>query len=161
MGRLSKTGGVTPIGHHRIQLDFTIDGVRYRPTLPWIPHETNLRRGSALLARIKARIAAGTFIITEDFPNFRGRAHLRVPFCARTCGDVFDAFLNHEAARVARGDLAPITLAARAIADAHRCSKKTYNNAISALRRAFEFGFQDHPEQFNPARALKSARGGH
>jgi integrase len=45
-----------------------------------------------------------------------------------------------------------------AIADAHRWTKKTYNNAISALRRAFEFGFQDHPEQFNPARALKSAR---
>ncbi|MEJ0038865.1 MAG: hypothetical protein WDO68_22820 [Gammaproteobacteria bacterium] len=40
----------------------------------------------------------------------------------------------------------------------HRWTKKTYNNAISALRRAFAFGFEDHPELHNPARALKSAR---
>jgi integrase len=44
------------------------------------------------------------------------------------------------------------------IADSHRWSKKTFNNAISALRRAFAFGFEDHPELHNPARALKSAR---
>jgi integrase len=44
------------------------------------------------------------------------------------------------------------------VADRHQWSKKTYNNAISALRRAFDFGFQDHPEYHNPARALKSAR---
>jgi len=41
---------------------------------------------------------------------------------------------------------------------AHRWTKKTYNNAIRALRRALDFGFADHPEHFNPARALKSAR---
>ncbi len=35
---------------------------------------------------------------------------------------------------------------------------KTYNNAISALRRAFAFGFEDHPELHNPARGLQSAR---
>jgi integrase len=44
------------------------------------------------------------------------------------------------------------------IADAHRWRKKTYNNAISALRRAFEFGFLDYPERHNPAAALKCAR---
>jgi integrase len=37
-------------------------------------------------------------------------------------------------------------------------NKKTYNNKISALRRAFEFGYRDHPEHFNPATALKGAR---
>jgi integrase len=158
--------------------------VRYRPTVSWIPHETNLRRARELLIRIKARIAAGTFIFTEEFPQFRGRKTLRLPFSARTCGDVFDAFLLHEAARVRRGDLAPITLAAHRqildhvwrpeigtlsllavrystlvrVADGHRWTKKTYNNAISALRRAFDFGFQDHPEHHNPARALRSAR---
>jgi integrase len=97
---------------------------------------------------------------------------------------VFDAFLDHESARVARGDLAPITLASHRqildrvwrphigplpflgvrhsqllkIADARRWNKKTYNNAISALRRAFAFGYCDDPEQRDPAASLQSAR---
>jgi hypothetical protein len=44
MGRKSITGGVMPADPSRIQFDFSIDGQRFRPTLPWIPHETNLRR---------------------------------------------------------------------------------------------------------------------
>jgi integrase len=184
MRRRSITGGVTPLGSHRIQFDFSIDGVRYRPTLPWIPHEANLRRAHEYLIRIKERIAAGTFIFTEEFPRYRGRKFLPLPIGTRTCGDVFDAFLLHEAARMRRGDLAPITveshrqildhvwrpaigtmsvLAVRystlvKVADARRWTKKTYNNAISTLRRAFAFGFEDHPEHHNPARALKGAR---
>jgi integrase len=43
-------------------------------------------------------------------------------------------------------------------ADGKQWSKKTYNNAISILRRAFEFGYRNHPEQHNPARSLRSAR---
>lgn len=185
MGKRSKSGGVTPIGQHRIQFDFTIDGVRYRPTLPWIPTEQNLRRARQYLVWIKTRIAAGTFRFTEEFPNFRFRGKLPLALRARTCDEVFDAFLEHELARVARGDLAPVTLAAHRqlldsvwrpaigtlpllavrysqlvrTADAHsHWTKKTYNNAISALRRAFDFAFTDHPERFNPARALKGAR---
>lgn len=185
MGRRSLTGGVTPIGRHRIQFDFTVDGRRYRPTLPWVPHEANLRRARATLAQIRLRIAAGTFNFAEEFPAYRFQEQLPLALRARTCGDVFDAFLEHEAARVARGDLAPVTLAAHRqlldavwrpaigtlalvtvrysqlvkAADAHpHWNKKTYNNAINALRRAFDFGFCDHPERFNPAQALKSAR---
>jgi integrase len=138
------------------------------------------------LQRIKTRILAGTFIFTDEFPTYRGRLSLHLPMTSRTCSNVFDAFLRHEEARVARGDLAPITLAAHrqllehvwrpaigtlsllgvrytqlvTIADSHRWTKQTYNNAISALRRAFAFGFEDHPERHNPARALKSARMG-
>jgi Arm DNA-binding domain len=96
MGRKSTTGGVTPLGHHRIQFDFTIDGQRYRPTLPWIPHEANLQRARGLLIRIKARIAAGSFVFTEEFPQFRGRNELRLPFSARTCGDVSPALIETE-----------------------------------------------------------------
>jgi integrase len=45
------------------------------------------------------------------------------------------------------------------VALAHKAwSKKTYNNKISVLRRAFEFGYRDHPYQSNPAWALKGAR---
>src|SRR6185312_12208556 len=43
MGRPSITGGVTPANGHRIQFDFSIDGVRYRPTLRREPTEANLR----------------------------------------------------------------------------------------------------------------------
>jgi integrase len=45
-----------------------------------------------------------------------------------------------------------------AIADAKDWSKKSYNNAISVLRRAFKFGYRDHPEQHDPTRELKGAR---
>lgn len=34
----------------------------------------------------------------------------------------------------------------------------TYNNVISALRCAFEYGYRDFPEKHNPASALKCFR---
>jgi integrase len=37
-------------------------------------------------------------------------------------------------------------------------SKKTYNNAISVIRRAFEFGYSDHRELPNPAAGLRTVR---
>jgi hypothetical protein len=48
MGRRSVTGGVIPANARRIQFDFAIEGVRYRPTLPWEPTEANLRRARGL-----------------------------------------------------------------------------------------------------------------
>ena len=72
MGRASITGGVIPAGPQRIQLTFFIDGVRFRPTLPWIPHEANLRHAQVYLARIKTQITAGTFCFADEFPNYRG-----------------------------------------------------------------------------------------
>jgi integrase len=44
------------------------------------------------------------------------------------------------------------------IADRHEWSKKTYNNSLSVLRRAFDFGYKDRPLEANPARGLRSAR---
>jgi len=184
MGRRSTTDGVIPTHSRRIQVDFAIDGVRYRPTLCWEPTEANLRRAREHLRRIKARIAAGTFNFAEEFPDFRGLHQLPLPLRAQTCSEVFDAFLQHEATRVARGDLAPATLASHRqcldhvwrpalgrlpflgvrhsalvkVADSHAWKKNTYNNAVSALRRAFEFGYRDYPEKRDPAGAMKSAR---
>lgn len=184
MGRRSTTGGVMPTHSRRIQLDFAIDGVRYRPTLCWEPTEANLRRARDHLRRIKARIAAGTFNFAEEFPDFRGLDKLPLPLRAKSCSEAFDAFLRHEETRVAKGDLAAATLASHRqcldhvwrsaigtfpflgvrhstlvkVADAHDWKKKTYNNAISAPRRAFEFGYRDYPERQDPAAALKSAR---
>src|ERR1700730_778871 len=111
MGRRSITGGVIPAGPYRIQFTFYVDGVRVRPTLPWIPHEANLSRARAQLARIKTQIAAGTFCFADEFPNYRGVRTLPRPSRIKSCGDVFDAFLDHEEARLARGDLAAITVA--------------------------------------------------
>jgi integrase len=46
------------------------------------------------------------------------------------------------------------------VADSHTWNKKTYNNAISALRRAFAFGYLDHPDRIDPATRLRSAKMG-
>jgi integrase len=42
--------------------------------------------------------------------------------------------------------------------DWQQWSKKTYNNAISVIRRAFEFGYRDHPRHLNPAADLRTVR---
>ena len=184
MGRRSITGGVMPAGPSRVQFDFVIDRIRFRPTLPWPPTGSNLERARKHLARIKAQIEAGTFCFAEAFPEYRGLAKVPPTVRARCCDEVFDHFLRHEAARVARGDLAPVTLTSHRqildhvwrpqlgrlpflgvqhsmlikIADAKNWNKKTYNNAISALRRAFAFGYLDYPESRDPAAALKCSR---
>jgi integrase len=44
------------------------------------------------------------------------------------------------------------------LADDADWSKKTYNNSISVLRRAFKFGYRDHPEKHDPTAGLRSAR---
>jgi Arm DNA-binding domain len=48
MGRHSSTGGVCARGINRIQYDFRLSGIRYRPALKAIPTEANLRRARAL-----------------------------------------------------------------------------------------------------------------
>jgi site-specific recombinase XerD len=55
-------------------------------------------------------------------------------------------------------ELPPAINSRQTVADAHPWKKKTYNNALSALRRAFEFGYRDYPEKRDPAAALKGAR---
>ena len=184
MGRRSITGGVTAKGQRRIQFEFWFEGVRYRPTLPRTPTEANLRRAREQVAGIRARITAGTFSFAEEFPEFRNLKDVPHEGAPRTCNQVFDAFLAHCESRVAKNDMATVTLACyrrilngvwRAklgvirfldvrysslvkIADEADWSKKSYNNAISVLRRAFKFGYRDHPEKYDPTSSLKSAR---
>ncbi len=184
MGRHSKSGGVRPAGQARIQLTFTCERKRYRPTLRWPPTETNLRRARQHLLGIKARIASGTFHFAEEFPDYRHLKKVPLAGSPRTCGQVFDEYLAHCAARVARHDMATVTLTSYCkvlysswrpnlgqlrfldvkysqlvrIADRAEWSKKTHNNAISVLRRAFKFGYRDHPERHDPSRELRGAR---
>jgi integrase len=184
MGRRSLSGGVCAAGRDRVQFTFVFEGIRYRPTLPWTPTEANLRRARQHLIGIKTRIRAGTFSFAEEFPDYRRIK--KVPRCGspRTCDQVFDEYLAHCSARVARHDMAPVTLTSYRkildgtwrpklgplrlldvrystlvlIADRAQWCKKSHNNAISVLRRAFEFGYRDHPERCNPTRGLKGAR---
>jgi integrase len=176
--------GVRAKGTSRIQLDFNYAGTRYRPTISAAPTESNLQRARSKLKRVKVRIANGTFSFAAEFPNYRYRDRLARSFSTQTCNDVFDAYLAHCAARLAKLDLAYATLASYRrvidsiwrpaigarrfdhvtysmlvkIADAKHVGKKTYNNLVSVLRRAFEHGYRDHPERHNPARGLKTLR---
>ena len=184
MGRTSPSGGVHATGADRIQFTFDFDGVRYRPTLRWVPTEAGLRRARRHLIGIKARITAGTFSFAEEFPDYRHLKKLPQSGSPRTCGQVFDEYLTHCSARVARHDMALVTLTSYRkildatwrpelgalrlldvrystlvrIADRGKWGKKTYNNAISVVRRAFKFGYRDHPDRHNPTRELKGAR---
>jgi integrase len=36
------------------------------------------------------------------------------------------------------------------VADSKGVSKNTYNNIVSPLRCAFDYGYRDHPEKHNP-----------
>lgn len=184
MGRKSATSGISALRNDRIQFDFKFQGLRFRPTLLKPPTEANIRRACEKLIWIKRRIAAGTFCFEEEFPDFRFPGRISSGLSPRTCNQVFDAFLVHTAMRVRFGDLEDSTLQCyRKILDNtwrpaigslqlrsvrhsvlldavihKRWKKKTYNNAISVLRRALEFGFKDYPESYNPAVALKCLR---
>jgi len=185
MGRRSITGGVRAKGRNRIQFDFELEAVRYRPTLARIPNEANLRRARKQLQDIKARIAAGTFCFADEFPEYQGIKYLGDRNSARTCNQLFDEFMAHTESRQVNNDLAFATVESYRkildtvwrpaigkqifaevkystlvkVVDARRyAKKKTHNNVVSALRCAFEYGYRDYPEKHNPAAALKCFR---
>ena len=184
MGSKWFTGGVVAAPRGRIQFDFRVDGIRYRPTIKRPPSEANLRRACKRLGVIKRQIEDGTFSFADEFPDYRFLRR-RAGVCkVRLCNQVFDEYLAHCEARLRRDDLASATLRGYrkvldgiwrpaldqrlfydvsysqlvAIADRHDWSKKIYNNALSVLRRAFDFGYKDRPLEANPARALRGAR---
>jgi integrase len=186
MGRRSIVNGVSAFGADRIQFDFEVDGIRYRPTVKREPTEANLRRARRQMADIKRRIAEGAFAFAEEFPDYRLTRHVdgTPPPARRTCNQVFDEFLLECQSRIAKKDLAYVTgrgyrkllaqiwrpaIGARLfgevryselakIVNAYEWTKKTYNNAVSVIRRAFDYGYKDHPEKHNPAMGLKCLR---
>jgi len=186
MGKKANLSGVEPKGTDRIQFDFRISGVRYRPTIYRTPSEANLRRAYQLLREIKARIKSGTFNFEEEFPDYRykGDVPKQRNEETKTCNDVFKDFMSHCEMRVAMDDLAYSTLEGyrkilyamwaprigeipfekvvyselAKIAAAHTRKKKTYNNVVSAIRTAFKFGYKDLPGKFNPTLALSTFR---
>jgi integrase len=143
VGRKSIHSGVSALGSDRIQFDFVSDGLRYRPTLNRSPTEANLKRARKQLLEIRQRIAAGTFVFPEEFPDYRFIKNVESPQKQRTCDQVFDEIRYSELAK---------------IANAYQWSKKSYNNAISVVRCAFDYGYRDHPEKHNPASGLNCLR---
>jgi integrase len=109
VGRKSVHGGVSALGGDRIQFDFEFDGVRYCPTLKRSPTEANLKRARKQLTEIRQRIAAGTFVFAEEFPDYRFIKNVAAPQKRRTCDHVFDEFLIACDSRVAKRDLAYVT----------------------------------------------------
>lgn len=76
MGRKSETGGVVPHGD-RIQVEFSWRGKRLRPTLDLKPTAANLKHARRIRESVLADINAGTFNLTEYFPDYRfAGAHL-------------------------------------------------------------------------------------
>src|SRR4051812_9015763 len=97
----------------------------------------------------------------EEFPDYRIVRRLSGTSIARVCSEVFDAHLVHCEARLRRNDIEAATVRSYRkildgvwrphlgdmifshirysrlidIADGHSWSKRTYNNAISVLKR--------------------------
>ncbi len=104
------TGGVVAAPRGRIQFDFMLEGVRYRPSIRRPASEANLRRARERLVEIKRQIEIGTFSFAEEFPDYRFLRRLSGTVKVRCCDAVFDEFLVHCEARLARQDLAAATL---------------------------------------------------
>jgi integrase len=177
-------GGVRAKPNNRIQFDFMLDGVRYRPTIRRAPTTQNLLAARERLTGIRQRIRAGTFFFDQEFPEYRFLGRVIDPSQVRTCDQVFDQFIAHCESRFRRDDLAWVTVAGyrrvlnslwsprigalpflrvdyvtlARVTDGYRCSRKTFNNAVSVLRRAFEFGYRNHPHHINPALGLRGCR---
>ena len=176
-------------GPNRIQFTIWYNNKRYRITVPRPSTEANLRRARKQLEDIQVRIADGTFSFADEFPDSRNLHNLptgpatTAPGKARTCNQVFDAYLRHCEMRVANSDLAYSTFNSyrQAINKNWRPylgerefesvlyselieiastqgwkSKKRYNNCTSPLRSAFAFGYKDLPGKTSPAAGLES-----
>ncbi len=178
------TGGVRAKRNNRIQFDFMLEGVRHRPTVRRTPTTQNLQAARERLTSIRQRIRAGAFHFDQEFPEYRFLGRVIDPSQVRTCNQVFDQFIAHCESRFRRDDLAWATVAGyrrvlnalwrprigalpflrvdyvtlARVTDAYRCSRKTFNNAVSVLRRAFDFGYRNHPHHINPARGLRECR---
>jgi site-specific recombinase XerD len=143
-----------------------------------------LRRARKQLEDIKARIANGTFRFVEEFPEFRDIQKVAGTVARQTCDEIFDEFLTHCESRLTKNDLSFATVDGyRKILDdvwrpkigaeifekvkysvlvkivhSKKLKKKPYNNIVSAVRCAFDYGYRDHPEIHNPASGLRCFR---
>ena len=98
MGTKWFMGGVAAASGRRIQFDFMIEGVRYRPSIQRPPSEANLRKARERLNDIKREIEAGTFCFSEEFPDYRFVRRLSGTAAVRRCG-MYSTPSSHTARR--------------------------------------------------------------
>lgn len=179
MGRKSKTGGVAPKGE-KIEVTFYYRGKRVRPRLDQPPTQTNLNNAKRRLVAIKQEIANGSFNFAEEFPDYRYLESVNADG-QRSVDEVCAAFIT---SLRARDELAyatvesyrkilayhvqeehgkrPFTAVTFSDLDdacnKHQGSKKTFNNVVSAIRQAWEYGYKGLARQINPALGLKGVR---
>lgn len=178
MGRRTTKGGVTPKGD-RIELTFFIGKKRYRPTIERAPNQVNLRQAAFRLKRIKEQVATGTFVFTEEFPDYKFIDDV-APVTAVTTfdatADLFEKaigdlqYATRESYRKIlksfwRKELGPREMISikyselAAIIGGHPWkSIKTRNNVLSVGKRVFDFFYADVDGKTNPAEKLKSLR---
>ena len=180
MGRRSKTGGVAPKGD-RIEFTFVYAGKRRRPTIDQAPTQTNLRNAARRLKEIKREIKDGTFSFADEFPDYRFIDDIADAGGQRTVDGVCKAFVT---SLRARDELAFATVESyRKILKRHiqadhgtkafagitfssleevvnkiGGTKKTFNNVVSAVRQAWDYGYKDLPKKPNPALGLSGVR---
>lgn len=181
MGRRSLTGGVRRKGADRIQFDFEYNGERVRPTLLMTPTEGNLRTARKMLARIKDRIADGSFNFAYEFPGYRFLKNILSDQPAKpllkelgekylsSCGELAHAtkdgyrrilaFWERQVVNDKRLGEVPYedikyTDLALLVGTYPWGSKKTRNNRVSVLRQLLEFGYADIEGRTSPAERL-------
>ncbi len=180
MGRKSKTGGVAPKGN-KIEFTITYRGKRVRPTIDQEPTQTNLKNAKRRREAIQQAIANGTFNFAEEFPGFRGLADIAGADGQRSVKEVCEAFITSLRARdelayatvesyrkilayhiqEKHGERAFAAVTFTELEDAcndHQGTKKTFNNVVSAIRQAWEYGYKGLARQTNPALGLKGVR---
>ena len=57
------------------------------------PHRSEPQTRAQATREIKQRIATGTFVFAEEFPDYRFVKNVAAPEKRRTCDEVFDEFL--------------------------------------------------------------------
>ena len=112
MGRKAKLSGVQAKGPDRIQFDFRLKGIRYRPTLERI-NEADLPRAHEQLKEMKARIRRDTFVFADEFPDYRYKPALPMqpPMREKMCSEIFDSFHRSYMNVMGRGPFTPESVA--------------------------------------------------
>lgn len=180
MGRT--TGGVE-IRAKSIRLNFTLDGVRQRPTLmvngePMPPTPANVKYAKRLIVEICERIRTGTFSLAEYFPASGGTTVLtvagwldswigtqRVEDSTRKGYTAAINFWGSAVCDVSQNTMGPKALKAlklshvlTSIANRPDLSGKTINNYVAVLRRALDLAVTEKLIPANPTDGIPPAK---